>query len=232
MAFAIETYRTKHFFWDWANPAMYHTLSIACFVVFMLVGLATDIAEGLITKLTIIAMISTFISNIILYFTYESLILHKTGLIQITEDHFVIDYDQVVPFADIEKLDLHLFDYKGRYKYTRVAFESNLSQGVQNTIKIHYGETSINRKFLLTEKREIELIQHFISHQIIKDKFTKIHPRALMRLVPKEIRRTEDSRDYVAQKIKSRELNTTEGLLMMSYRSDREAKELRHHYAL
>ena len=62
--------------------------------------------------------------------------------------------------------------------------------------------------------------------------FPKVKPRKLMNLVSLDIRKDEVSRNYVAQKIKERKLNVTEGLLMMNYSSDKEAKELRRRYNL
>tara|TARA_R110001632_G_scaffold6324_5_gene25891 strand:+ start:72630 stop:73343 length:714 start_codon:yes stop_codon:yes gene_type:complete len=237
MSVIIETYKTKDYFWDFKSPTIYHYLSILTLVISFIILALIDENEiiffhSFFTTLAIISIFVFITTHILFSFSYENLKKIKTGVFKISKDAIVINNQLNIFYEDIDDFEIYAHDYKGRAKYLRVSLEPNLSLGLDNSVKIKYQNKIIEYKFEVTEEREIDLIYSFISSIIIKEKFKKVSPRKLVSFIPEKFRRTEEYRQYISEHVKDGNFNSIEGLLMMSYKSDQEAIELRKKYSL
>ena len=233
MAFGVKTYDSKFHLFDFASPTIYHYLSIFFCFLFLTLGLYFEDYSGyFIGWILSFFVLTAFITHILFHFSHENLKLTETGIFRIDEEKFIIDNEIEIFFKDVEYFKIGSFDYKGRKKYPRVSLEPNLSLGVNNSLSIVSNDKNISRKFQLIDKRQSWALSNFISRQIIQDKFTKTSTRDILWMVSDDIKKSEEGRKFIVRHIKSGQLNSTEGLLMMGYSSDKEAKDLREKYSL
>lgn len=233
MAFGVKTYDTKFHFFDFASPTIYHYLSIFFSFLFITLGLYfEDYSRFFIVWLLVFSVLTAFITHVLLNFSHENLKLIETGIVRMDEEKFIIDNEVEIYFKDVEYFNIGTFDYKGRRKYHRVSLEPNLSLGVNNSLTIRFNGKKISRKFQLLDKRQSWAMSTFISRLIVQDKFKNTPPREILWMVSNEVKKSEEGRKFIVGNIKSGQLSATEGLLMMGYNSDKEAKALRTKYSL
>ena len=234
----LNTIETKEDFFNFDHPKIYTILSffllILCLIILFLNDkyLRIEILDSLFYSLSFTSLIVFLISSFFLKFSKEDIKVQKTGIIKITTDHFIINNYKKIPFNKILDLKILIADFEGNFKYTSSDFDSNYSLGTDNYIIIKTKNHTIKKQIQLNSKRELNLVFNFISNQIVDDKFEKINAKKLVSIFNDDFKKTDKARNYIANQIKKNTFNTTEGLLMMNYSSDNEAKELKKKYNL
>ncbi|WP_237589981.1 hypothetical protein [Polaribacter sargassicola] len=191
--------------------------------------LGFDFLETVFFPIAIVSFIVFSISQFITMFSKEDIDITYTGKLKITEDEFIIDKEKI-SFTDIISIKLSVDDYKGRLKNTHSNTEPMYSKGVENFVMIYTVDKKIEKQIQVCNLRETHLISDFIAAQIVKNKFIKVKPKQLITIFSDQFKKTEEARNYIAKQIKNRKIKAVEGLLMMNYSSDKEAKELREKY--
>lgn len=236
MSVILETYKVKKKLLNLEHPNTYLWIGLFITVLGFIVRwineyfnihFAGAIGYALIFTGTLVLLVSQFFN----YFSYQDYALSNKGIIKITSDSIIID-SKVIPFEKVIDFSIHLSGFKGEMSYLHHGTEPWLKLGVENEILIKHSNKTVKRNFQLHEERELKLVQDFMSNIIIKNKLSNVPIKRLVQIFSENFREHSDTRDYLAKKIKTGELNATEGLLMMNYSSDNEAKELKKKYSL
>ncbi|WP_299012592.1 hypothetical protein [uncultured Polaribacter sp.] len=232
----LETIRTHRKFFNFKHPKIY--MYIGLFVAFMAVIAIIiikdeadfDSLSNTFYTISTVAFLFFSISGLLNRFLKDDILITKTGKIKVTTAAFLID-EITIPFEEVTVLDCNILDYSGRTSNSGI-LTSMYSAGTDNFITIKTENTEIKKQVLINSDREIALLFNFLGNQIVLDKFSKMNPKKMIGTFTADFRKTEKARNYIAKEIKNGTLKTTEGLLMMNYASDNEAKELRAAYNL
>ncbi|MBU3010230.1 hypothetical protein KO506_02335 [Polaribacter vadi] len=233
----LNTVEIKSNFWSFDHPITYLTLSLGILVVSIAMVslnneyLSIEIIDTIFSSLIFISGLILIFSFFILKFSKENIKIINTGFLKITEDEFIINNSKNIHFNSVTYLNLSITEYRGELKHHN-EFGSGLKSGTDNFITIKTDTEKIKKRILINSEREITTLNYFLASQIIKNKFTKINIKKLISIFSDDFKKTIESRNFMASKIKEGEINSTEGLLMMNYSSDKEAKELRKKYNL
>ena len=84
--------------------------------------------------------------------------------------------------------------------------------------------------FKLESKSHQNVLERNIYQIVINDKLRNIDGKKSIKLIPKQYKGFEEYREYVGKQLREKKVNCTEGLLLMGYKNDKEAKELREKY--
>lgn len=239
MNFTLYTYTVKDIKWDFSQSETYFDLSfygllISIVIVFLDIKfLKTEFLNDFFLILCAIFTIINLVSQIWRFAPeHQNKSLSNKGVFQITEDSFIFKYQDEIPFIEIEVLEFSFYDYYGKYINLTHEVGPIKSIGVDNVLILKTKDYEYSCNFELISKAQSKLLEKEFVKLIFLNSFPKVKPKRLMNLVSLNVRKEEVSRNYIAQKIKERKLNTIEGLLMMNYSSDKEAKELRKKYSL
>lgn len=179
-----------------------------------------------------------FISFTILYLSYciyfSKYLIKNKGSIIIKESSMLIDGNEF-PLEKITRISLFSKGPKFLKKGISVnrPINKELSVGIDNYIIIKFEDgENITRAFEIKSNNHNHIILKTLSDLILENNMPKIDSSSIKNIFSEDIRKSDKARNYVAQKIKERKLNVTDGLLMMNYSSDKEAKELRRKYNL
>ena len=233
----LKTVEIKSNFWSFDHPITYLTLSFGVLVLSISMVslnseyLSIEIIDTIFSSLIFISSLILIFSFYILKFSKENIKIIKTGFVKITEDEFIINNVKNIQFNSVTDLSLSITEYRGELKHHN-GFGSGLKSGTDNFITITTDTEKIKKRILINSEREVITLNYFLASQIIKNKFPKINIKKLISIFSDDFKKTLDSRNFIASKIKKGEIKTTEGLLMMNYSSDKEAKELRIKYNL
>ena len=233
----FDTIITKEKFFNFEHPKTYTYLGIAISMISFLIILINkkylgfNFLETIFFPLAVVSFIVYAISQFFTLFSKEDILITYTGNLKITEDEFIIDKEKI-NFSDIISIQLSVDDYEGRTKNTYSKTEPMYSKGIENFVKLATINKKIEKQIQICSLRETHLIVDFIAAQIVKNKFAKANTKQLIAIFSDSFKKTDDARNYIANQIKNRKIKTVEGLLMMNYASDKEAKELREKYNL
>lgn len=177
-------------------------------------------------SLLIIPVITYFIGGAIRLTEYENLNGSFIGTIFFEDDFLIIDTKQY-QYNKIENLILKANSYSGqRNENTRSG--PMYSNGVQNSISFVYDGQKIFRNFKLDSERHIDELQSVLLNIITNEKIP--YQRKYLNLINPEYRLFMKFELFIAKLIKEKRMECTEGLLLIGYDSDKEAKELRAKY--
>jgi hypothetical protein len=176
--------------------------------------------------LLIVPVIIYLIGGAIRLNEYENLNGSFIGTISFEDNFLIIDTEQY-QYNKIENLILHANSYSGqRNENTRSG--PMYSNGVQNSISFIYDHQKIFRNFKLDSERHIDELQSVLLDIITNEKIP--YQRKYLNLINSEYRLFIEFELFVAKLIKEKRMECTEGLLLIGYDSDEEAKELRAKY--
>ena len=237
MSIILETYKVQSNFLNFDHPKTYLTLGLFISVLGFIINWSNGYINILFIEtfsyaLIFAGLLIILVSTIFNWFSYQDYSLSKKGIIKITSDNIIIDNTQIILYEEITDFSIHLTDFKGDIDYLYGETKAYLKLGVENEILIKYSNKTLKRNFQLHEGRELELVRNFISRIIIKNKIPNVPVIKLAQVFSKDFRKLDDTRNYLAEKIIIGEINTIEGLLLMEYKSDKEAKELKEKYSL
>jgi len=176
--------------------------------------------------LLIIPAITYFIAGAIRLNEYENLNGSFMGSISFKENFIIIDSVEY-QYNKIENLILYGNSYSGqRNENTRSG--PMYSNGVHNLISFNYNGNKIARNFKLDSERHIDELQSTILDIITNEKIP--YQRKYLNLINEEYRAFMKFESFIAKLIKEKRIECTEGLLLIGYNSDKEAKEMRAKY--
>ena len=161
MKYKILT-KSKKFYWT-VNSKIYTIIALAGLPVFIKFNLFNNQVATFVDDLLMILMLTAFLFGIIVGITkfnkYRTL---KGDLISDLEfqKHKVIVGDKEYLLDEIQKIEINAFDFKGAIKTYKGNFDGNLSNGVDNLLKLY-----------LTNQNKIELnFQQIIKNEIRNEK--------------------------------------------------------------
>jgi hypothetical protein len=233
----LDTITTEEKLLNFNHPKTYTYLSLGIGMVAVIILMINneyfeiDFIENFFFLFAIISFIVFAFSQFITLFSKEDILIKKTGKLKITSDEFIIDNDPI-NFKEILSLEINFDDYEGRVRNHHSNTEPMYSKGADNYLKVKTIHKKVEKQILLQSLREMNLVYDFLSSQIVKNKFKKVNLRQLIAIFRDDFKKTDEARNYIAALIIEKKLNTTEGLLMMNYSSDKEAKELRKKYLI
>ena len=233
----LDTITTEEKLLNFNHPKTYTYLSLGIGMVAVIILLINkeyfeiDFIEVFFSTLAIISFIDFTFSQFITLFSKEDILIKKTGKLKITPDEFIIDNEQI-NYEEVLSLKINFDDYEGRVTNYNSSMDPMYSKGTDNYFKVKIIDKKIEKQILVQSMREMILVYDFLSNQIVKNKFKKVNPRQLIAIFRDDFKKTDEARNYIATLIKEKKLNTTEGLLMMNYSSDKEAKDLRKKYLI
>lgn len=176
--------------------------------------------------LLIIPVITYFIGGAIRLNEYENLNGSFTGTISFEEDFLTIDNKQY-SFSKIENLILHGNSYSGQ-RNENTKSGPIYSNGINNLVSFNYEGEKISRNFKLDSEKHIDELQLALLHIITNEKIP--YQRKYLNLINTEHRSYIKFELFIAKLIKEKRMECTEGLLLIGYDSDDQAKELRTKY--
>lgn len=176
--------------------------------------------------LLIIPVITYFIGGAIRLNEYENLNGSFIGTISFEEDFLTIDNKQY-SFSKIENLILHGNSYSGQ-RNENTKSGPMYSNGVNNLISFNYEDEKIFRNFKLDSEKHIDELQLALLLIITNEKIP--YQRKYLNLINSEHRLHIKFELFIAKLIKEKRMECTEGLLLIGYDSDDQAKELRAKY--
>jgi hypothetical protein len=233
----LDTITTEKKLLNFNHPKTYTYLSLGIGMVSVIILLINkeyleiDFIENLFFSIAIISFIIFAFSQFITLFSKEDILIKKTGKLKINSNEFIIDNEQL-NYEEVLSLEINFDDYEGRVRNYHSNTEPMYSKGADNSFKVKTIHTKVEKQILLQSLREMNLVYDFLSAQIVKNKFKKAKSKQLIAIFRDDFKKTEEARNYIAALIKEKKLSTTEGLLMMNYSSDKEAKELRKKYLI
>jgi len=233
----LDTITTEEKFLNFNHPKTYTYLSLGIGMISATILMINneyfeiDFIENFFFWIAIISFIIFAFSQFITVFSKEDIIIKKTGKLKITSEEFILDNEHF-NFKELLSLEINFEDYEGQVTNYHSSTEPMYSKGADNYFKIKTKNKTVKKQILLQSLREMNLVYDFLSNQIVKNKFKKINSRQLIAIFRDDFKKTDEARNYIATLISEKKLNTTEGLLMMNYSSDKEAKELRKKYLI
>jgi len=233
----LDTITTEEKFLNFNHPKTYTYLSLGIGMISATILMINneyfeiDFIENFFFWIAIISFIIFAFSQFITVFSKEDIIIKKTGKLKITSEEFILDNEHF-DFKELLSLEINFNDYEGQVTNYHSSTEPMYSKGADNYFKIKTKNKTVKKQILLQSLREMNLVYDFLSNQIVKNKFKKINSRQLIAIFRDDFKKTDEARNYIATLISEKKLNTTEGLLMMNYSSDKEAKELRKKYLI
>ncbi|KQB41041.1 hypothetical protein [Flavobacterium aquidurense] len=221
--------KSRRFDFTLSEKLTYYSLTAIISYVLLLQFIETSFGYD-ISKyaycLLIIPVITYFIAGGIRLNEYENLNGYFEGSISFKEDYAFIDSVEY-QYNKIENLILYGNSYSGqRNENTRSG--PMYSNGVHNLISFDYEDQKISRNFKLDSERHIDELQSALLNIITNEKIP--YQRKYLNLINKEYRSYMKFELFIAKLIKEKRIECTEGLLLIGYDSDTEAKELRAKY--
>ncbi|WP_017497428.1 hypothetical protein [Flavobacterium sp. WG21] len=221
--------KPKQFDFTLSEKLTYYTLIASVSYVLLLVFIETSFGFK-ISKyayyLLIIPVITYFIAGAIKLTEYENLNGSFIGTISFEDDFLAIDAKQY-HYNKIENLILYGNSYSGqRNENTRSG--PVYSNGISNLISFNYEGGKISLNFKLDSERHIAELQLALLDIITNEKIP--YQRKYLNFINKEHRSYTKFELFVAKLIKEKRVECTEGLLLIGYDTDNEAKELRAKY--
>ncbi|MEP6805016.1 MAG: hypothetical protein ABI892_10885 [Flavobacterium sp.] len=176
--------------------------------------------------LIIIPVIRYFIGGAIGLNEYENLNGSFIGTISFEDDFLIIDNEKY-QYNKIENLILHANSYSGQ-RNENTKSGPMYSNGVQNSISFIYDDQKKFINFKLDSERHIDELQSALLNIITNEKIP--YQRKYLNLINSEYRLFMKFELFIAKLIQEKRMECTEGLLLIGYNSDEEAKELRTKY--
>lgn len=205
--------------------SLFAIISYVLLLLFIETSFGYDISKY-VYCLLIIPVITYFIGGAIRLNEYENLNGYFEGSISFKEDYLFIDYVEY-QYNKIENLILYGNSYSGqRNENTRSG--PMYSNGVHNLISFSYDGNKIIRNFKLDSERHIDELQSALLNIITNEKIP--YQRKYLNLINTEYRSYIKFELFIAKLIKEKRMECKEGLLLIGYDSDNEAKELRAKY--
>jgi hypothetical protein len=174
----------------------------------------------------IIPVITYFIGGGIRLNEYENLNGYFIGTISFEENFLIID-NKPYSYSKIENLILHGNSYSGQ-RNENTNSGPIYSNGINNLISFNYEGEKISRNFKLDSERHIDELQLVLLDIITNEKIP--YQRNYLNLINAEHRSYIKFELFIAKLIKEKRMECTEGLLLIGYDSDTDAKELRAKY--
>ncbi|KQO29860.1 hypothetical protein ASF10_04950 [Flavobacterium sp. Leaf82] len=174
----------------------------------------------------IIPVITYFIGGGIRLNEYENLNGYFIGTISFEEDFLIID-NKPYSYSKIENLILYGNSYSGQ-RNENTNSGPIYSNGINNLISFNYEGEKISRNFKLDSERHIDELQLVLLDIITNEKIP--YQRNYLNLINTEHRSYIKFELFIAKLIKEKRMECTEGLLLIGYDSDTDAKELRAKY--
>lgn len=157
MKYKILT-KSKKFYWT-VNSRIYSILLLTTLPVFIKLNLFKNQNVTFLDKLLILIILITFFSALII--GLSKLNMYRTLKGELISDlefqkHKIIIGDKEYLLDEIQKIEINAFDFKGAIKTYKGNFDGNLSNGVDNLLKLY-----------LTNQNKIELnFQQIIKNEI------------------------------------------------------------------
>ncbi len=104
------------------------------------------------------------------------------------------------------------------------------SNGINNLISFIYDGEKISRNFKLDSEAHVDELQLALLHIITSEKIP--YKRKYLNFINKKYCSFMKFELFITKLIKEKRIECTEGLLLIGYHSDQEAKELRAKYCL
>lgn len=174
----------------------------------------------------IIPVITYFIGGGIRLNEYENLNGYFIGTISFEENFLIID-NKSYSYSKIENLILYGNSYSGQ-RNENTNSGPIYSNGINNLISFNYEGEKISRNFKLDSERHIDELQLVLLDIITNEKIP--YQRNYLNLINAEHRSYIKFELFIAKLIKEKRMECTQGLLLIGYDSDTDAKELRAKY--
>ncbi|MEN2401373.1 hypothetical protein GKZ90_0016405 [Flavobacterium sp. MC2016-06] len=174
----------------------------------------------------VLAFICYFLSSFLRLTEFENLNGYYEGKISLDEDFLTIN-DLQYKYADLENLVIYGNSFYGE-RTTNGRYGPAYTNGIANLISFTCKEAKIELNFQLNSESHIDKLQAALLHIIITEKIP--YQRNYLNLINKEHRSFMLFELFIAKLIKEKRIECTEGLLLIGYDSDKEAKEMRAKY--
>jgi hypothetical protein len=156
---------------------------------------------------------------------YENLNGTFVGTLSFENDFLIIDSDEY-QYNKIKNLIVYESCYSGQRNDARSG--PMYSNGTNNKISFTYENEKIATYFKLDSKRHIDELQSTLLKIITNEKIP--YQRKYLNLINMEYRSFMQFELFIAKLIKEKRIECTEGLLLIGYDSDKQAKEMRSKY--
>ena len=175
-----------------------------------------------------------FSNYILQYKDFEKIDFTYKGEITLNENSITINQKEI-KLIDITKFELEIKGYyeerinSMRHYSGRIPKEKNCL-GVKNQIKITFNSQIQESFFELKSRTDKKNLELYLYKAIMNKSLINLPPKDSIKLIPKIYKPYKESKEYIAEFIKEGKITCKDGLLMIGYESDNEAKELRNKY--
>jgi hypothetical protein len=198
-------------------------LPLILFFVFCFVSAVLGFPKETIKDSFWIMFISTVIINVY-HQHYNKYYYGKFVCDFILEQNEIIIGENAYNYSEVNGLQFTNGYYHGMHKIKK----GNDKRAIQNTITFNYKNEEYSYLFLLESLNDY---QHFMDAYIFIFSEEKIkYNRNNFYNIPEIYRKNVQLENFIARLIKERRMDCTEGLLIIGYDSDEEAKKLREKY--
>jgi hypothetical protein len=157
---------------------------------------------------------------------YEKINGKLEGKISFNETSIFIN-DKAYYFNDIKDFKIGYGNKYGDFTgNTKIG--ATYSQGLNNSVSFYHNSNYIEVFFQLKTENQLNTLKQDLYFFIINEDLP-LNTRTFQ-YVDKKFKNKEEFKNLIHKHIKSNKLSCTEGLLMIGYSSDKEAKELRQKY--
>ncbi len=221
------------FYKTWATSELLTWIAIIIlFIIFIPINFLAEILPSYLIDFLLIICIIPFL--MIGYATFKRIVEYEKmngkleGKISFNETSIFIN-DKTYLFNEI-------IDFKIGYGNKYGDFTGNTkigatySQGLNNSVLFYHDSNYIEVFFQLKTENQLNSLKQDLYFYIINE-VLPLNTRTFQ-YVDKKFKHKEEFKNLIHKHIKSGKLSCTEGLLMIGYSSDKEAKELRQRYCL
>ncbi|KFF04772.1 hypothetical protein [Flavobacterium reichenbachii] len=167
-----------------------------------------------------------FSSNFIRLTEFENLNGYFEGRITFNDEFITIDNSDY-KYSDIEDLIVYGNSFSGE-KTSNHKSGPMYGNGTKNLISFTSEGIKIEKHFQLNSEKHLDQLQEVLLHIITNEKIP--YKRKYLNFINEEYRRFIIFEFFIGKLIKEKRIECTEGLLLIGYDSDKEARELRAKY--
>lgn len=172
------------------------------------------------------ALLCYIISQIIRLTEFENLNGYFEGRI-VFDDYFLTINDTNYSYSSIENLIIYGNSFSGE-KTTNTRNGPMFGNGTENLISFTFDKIKIEKHFQLNSERHLDQLQEALLHIITNEKIP--YQRKYLNYINEEHRSFMHFEFFIGKLIQEKRIECTEGLLLIGYKSDKEAKELKNKY--
>ena len=234
MSFEAEIYLKYSnipFYKTWATTEL---LTWTSFLLFFILIIPINFINEIVVSFVIdvLLFLSVFPLLTIVFASFKRIVEYEKmngkleGKISLNETSIVIN-DKTYLFNEIKDFKIGYGNKYGDFTgNTKIG--ATYSLGLNNSVSFYYNSNYIEVFFQLKTENQLNTLKQDLYFYIINE-VLPLNTRTFQ-YVDKKFKHKEEFKNLIHKHIKSGKLSCTEGLLMIGYSSDKEAKELRQKY--